>query len=81
MPTITITKVSGVLFLRNSDNTNAKSYFGATGKYLISDDNTTIQIFIGGDIYSLTWQNLRVGTSTPTSISQAATLLNAIFGT
>lgn len=79
--TITITKISSVLFVQDSNRTNPKSYFNTTGKYQISDDNATIQIFIGDDTYNMTWQNLRVGTSIPTSVSQAATLLNAIFGT
>jgi hypothetical protein len=81
MATLTITKVSGVLFVRNSDRTNAKSYFGITGSYQFSDTDATVTINIGQDVYALAWQDLRVGTSTPTSASQAKTLLNAIFGT
>lgn len=75
-----ITKQSGVLFIRDSRNTNPKSYFGATGTYQFADDDTTVTIKIGDDIYTLTWQNLTVGTSTPTTVSQAKVLLNSIFG-
>ncbi len=78
---LTITKVSAVLFVADGVATNPKSYFGATGKYQFANDNATVLITVGTDQYTTTWQNLRVGTSTPTSVSQAATLLNAIFGT
>lgn len=81
MATLTITKVSSVIFVADSNVTNPKSYFGATGRYQFSSDDTTFVITIGDDQYTNTWQNLRVGTSTPTSVSQAKTLLNAIFGT
>jgi hypothetical protein len=81
MSLLTITKVSGILFILDSNTTNPKAYFGGTGKYQFSSDDTTFQIFIGTDVYTNTWQNLRVGTSTPTSVSQAKTLLNSIFGT
>lgn len=78
---LTISKISGVLFARDSNNTNPKAYFGATGKYQFSDDDSQVNITIGTDIFNLTWQTLIVGTSTPTTASQAKTLLNAIFGT
>jgi hypothetical protein len=84
---LTITKVSGVLFILDSNNTNPKSYFGATGKYQASDDNTTILITITAasgtttDQYSVAYGSLTVGTSTPTTMSSAKILLNAIFGT
>lgn len=78
---LTLTKISGVLFVQDSNNTNPKSYFGASGSFQASDDNAKLTIKIGDDVYSLIWQDLQVGTSTPTSISQAKTLLNAILGT
>ncbi len=77
---LTLTKISGVLLVKDSTHTNPKSYFGATGTYQFADDDTTVTIKIGTDIYTLTWQNLIVGSSTPTTVSQAKTLLNAIFG-
>jgi hypothetical protein len=78
---LTVTKASGVLFVADGVATNPKSYFGATGKYQFSSDNATVIITIGGDQYTTTWQNLIVGTSTPSTFSQAVVLLNAIFGT
>lgn len=81
MPTLTITKASGVTFIADSDITNPKAYFGPTGKYQFSSDDATAQISIGGDQYTVRWQDLRVGTSTPSTVSQAKVLLNAIFGT
>lgn len=80
MPTITITKQSGVLFVRDSTNTNAKAYFGLVGSYQFADDNTTVTIKIGTDIYTLTWQNLIVGSTIPSTVSDAKVLLNSIFG-
>lgn len=81
MPTLTLTKVSGVLFVADSNVTNPKSYFGATGKYQFATDDATVLIAIGSDQYNVRWEDLRVGTSTPSSVSQAKVLLNAIFGT
>ena len=79
--TLTITKVSGVLFFLDSRNANAKSYFGANGSYQFSDNSATVTISIGGDTYNLAWGDLRVGTSTPPSVTSAKVLLNAILGT
>lgn len=81
MATTTITKISGVLFIAVSSIANPKSYFGATGKYQFASDDSSVTINIGGDTYTTTWQDLRVGTSTPTSVSQAKVLMNAIFST
>lgn len=78
--TLTLTKTSGVLFILDSNNTNPKSYFGAVGRYQFSNDNATVNIFIGTDIYNVAWGDLRVGTSTPSTVSQAKVLLNSIFG-
>lgn len=83
---VVITKVSGVLFVA-VDSLPAKAFFGATGNYQFSTDTTTVVITVGN--YQSTtpvlnvqvpWTGLRVGTSTPTTYSQATTLLNAIFG-
>lgn len=81
MATLTLTKTSGVLFILDSNVTNPKSYFGATGKYQFASDDSSYTLSIGQDTYTGAWQDLRVGTSTPTSVSQAKTLLNAILGT
>lgn len=87
MATTTITKVSGVLFVTDSNNTNPKSYFGATGNYQFSDDNATVLITIGtpntATYYEVrvAWGSLIVGTQVPASVSTAKILLNAVFGT
>lgn len=87
MATTTITKVSGVLFIRSSANTNPKYYFGATGKYQGSDDNTTILITIIGpngvilDQYTVAYADLTVGATVAASFSSALVMLNGIFGT
>ena len=84
---ITITKVSGVLFILDSSNTNAKSYFNSTGKYQASDDNLTVVLNISDlaaqvpDRYILTLGSVTIGTSTPSTMSSLKVLLNAIFGT
>lgn len=77
----TFTKISGVLFVLVAGNTNPKSYFGATGQYQFSDNDSTVSVTIGLDVYVIAWQDVRVGTSTPTTVSQAKVLLNSIFGT
>jgi len=87
MAALTITKISGVLFITQGTTQNPKSYFGGVGKYQVSDDNTTILIKMvqAGqtvpDEYTVAYGSLTVGTSTATTMSQAKTLLNAIFGT
>ena len=84
---LTITKISGVLLITKTGNTNPKSYFNATGKYQASDDSTTILITITDqagqvpDQYTVAFGDLTVGTSTPTTMSSALVLLNSIFGT
>lgn len=88
MAALTITKVSGVLFVRQGAATaNPKAYFNATGKYQVSDDNATILISISQagqtvpDQYTVAFGDLTVGTSTAPNIGTARVLLNAIFGT
>lgn len=87
MATYTITKVSGVLFVLSSTNTNPKSYFGATGSYQASDDNTSALITFYSssgvilDQYTVVLGSVTVGTSTPSTMSSLKVLLNAIFGT
>lgn len=87
MATYTTTKVSGVLFIRDSVNTYAKSYFNATGKYQAADTANTVILSISDqagqvpDIYTLTLGSVTVGTSTPSTMSSLLVLLNAIFGT
>lgn len=66
---------------------NPKSYFGATGKYQVADDNINIVIQISQagqtvpDTYLVAYTDLTVGTSTAPNITTAKVLLNAIFGT
>lgn len=78
--TLTITKVSGVLFVTDSGNTYPKAYFNATGSYQMSDDSASVVITIGTKQWKSTWENLRVGSSTPANVAEARLLLNAIFG-
>ena len=87
MATLAITKVSGVLFFQQNSNTNPKSYFGATGKYQASDDNLTLLIQItdqsqsAPDLYTIPYGSLTIGGTLCTTMSQAKTMLNGIFGT
>lgn len=83
----TITKVSGVLFIQDSNLTNPKCYFNYSGRYMVATDNTTVQISISDyagqvpDVYTLTLGSVTIGTSTPSTMSSLKVLLNAIFGT
>lgn len=87
MPTYTITKVSGVLFIQDSALVNPKSYFNSTGRYIAATDNLSVQLYISdnsgqaSDNYTLTLGSVTVGTSTPSTMSSLKVLLNAIFGT
>lgn len=83
---ITITKVSGVVSILDSSNTNPKSYFGATGKFQASDDDLTVFLKVGSagqiqpDEYTLSLGSVSVGGSTPSTISDLKILINSIFG-
>jgi hypothetical protein len=86
MAVTNISKISNVLFVSVS-GANPKSFFGAVGTYTVSDDNNTVRIRIAAPMimaedYSLNvLTELQVNGQTPTTVSQAKTLLNAIFGT
>lgn len=80
MPTINITKVSGVVFMQ-SGTQNALSYFNRTGKYVVWDDNTGATIYIGTDEYKIALSDLQINGATPPNIGTAKILLNSIFGT
>lgn len=85
---LTITKISGVIFILDSTlvTTNPKSYFGATGTYQLSDNNTTVAITITSASgvtttqYTGTLGTITIGTSTPSTVSSLLVLLNSIFG-
>ncbi len=72
-------KISGVYRVADT-NTNAipKSYFNTSGKFGINGSN--ISITIGGDEYLLALADLKVNGQTPTTTSEAVTLLNSLFG-
>jgi hypothetical protein len=82
----TITKVSGVVFVRDSRNSYPKSYFNATGKFQAADSDTTVLLSISDqagqvpDQYTLTLGSVTVGTSTPSTMSSLLVLLNSILG-
>lgn len=84
---LSIQKISGVIMVTQTGNANPKNYFGATGKYQFADDDSTVIITIGSsgggppDQYTVAYNALTVGTSLATTVSQAKTLLNAIFST
>lgn len=76
-----ISKASGVLFVTQGTQ-NPTSYFGATGSYQFTDDNTQIIIKIGSTPSIITaWTNVQVNGQTPSTVTEAKTLLNSIFGT
>ena len=82
---INISKISGVLFVQENTR-EPKSYFGQSGKYVFADDETSVIVNIGGptpnsgDVYDISFSDLRVNGQTPTSVENAKVLLNAVFG-
>lgn len=83
---LTITKISGVIFFQNATSTYPKSFTGAQYQYQASDDGTTILIVITESPtlvhrHTVAYGNLTVGTTRATTMSQALTMLNSIFGT
>lgn len=85
MASLTLTKVSGVTFIKKDVWANPKSYQGYNSNYQASDDNTTVFITISNgatiDTYTIPYGGLIVGSQTATSMSTALVLLNAFFGT
>lgn len=85
MPTLALSKISGVVFVTDSNwgaGANPKSYFGLSGKYQFSTEGTNVLITIGNDQYTTAWADLRIGTGgqIPANATVARVLLNSIFG-
>lgn len=74
-----ITKTSGVISIRQDSNI-PKYYFGISGKFTVQPNNDDIQIQISNDSYTIKFSDLRVNGQTPSTVTTALTLLNAIFG-
>lgn len=83
MATITnITLISGVIGIQQGTS-NTVFYVGKRAKYTILQDNLTVSIQIDShpstDIIQSLYSNLRINGQTPSTLSEAQTLLNAVF--
>jgi len=73
-----ITSISGVISV-SMDGGIARSYFGEKGKYTFMANQTTLQVYIGGDSYNIELSDLQVNGQAPASLAEALVLLNAVF--
>lgn len=83
MALTTFQKISGCLII--TQTTGYGRYYSSTalanGKFVPSSDGTSVNITVGNDVYSLAYTDIRVTSTTATTLSDALTLLNSIFGT
>lgn len=80
MPTINITKQSGILAVTSGTNP-PRYFFGATGNFTQMPDGTGYLVNIGGTAFSIYLADLRVNGQAADNIANGATLLGAIFAT
>lgn len=83
MPLTTFTKVSGCLVI--TQTAGYGRYYSPTalanGKFVPCSDGSGVCITVGNDVYVLAYTDIRVTSTTATTLSDALTLLNSIFGT
>jgi len=73
-----ITSISGVISI-SMDGGIARSYFGEKGKYTFLSNQTTLQVYIGQDTYSIELADLQVNGQAPVNLAEALILLNTVF--
>ena len=77
------TKISGMLIV--TQTSGLPKYYGATAiaesKFCPTSDGLNVLITIAGDPYQIPFGDVQVTASRATTLSQALTLLNSIFGT
>ncbi len=83
MALTTFTKVSGCLVV--TQTTGYPKYYSSTalanGKFSPTNDGLSVNILVGNDNYTLAYTDIRVTSTTATTLTDALTLLNSIFGT
>lgn len=78
MAFINVTKSSGVISIRQGTNI-PKYYFGIRGTYSALPNND-IQLKIGEDCFTIKLEDLKVNGQSPSTLTTAFTLLNAVLG-
>lgn len=82
MALTTFTKVSGVLIV--TQTAGRPKYYAATalanGKFSPSSDGLDVNITVGNDNFQIPFGDVQVTSTRATTLSQALTLLNSIFG-
>jgi len=77
------TKLSGMLII--TQTAGLPKYYGATAiasaKFAPTNDGLYINLSIGGDNFQVAYGDVRVTSTTATTLSSALTLLNSIIGT
>ena len=83
MALTTFTKVSGCLIITQTEGYG--KYYSSTalanGKFVPTNDGLSVIITVGNDVYTLAYTDIKVTSTTATTLSDALVLLNSIFGT
>jgi len=81
MPSINLTKTSGIIQIRTVGSITPATYFSPRGSSKPNSAGTGVDIVINGDSYAIPLTDLQVNGQTPTTMATALTLLSSIFGT
>ena len=83
MALTTFTKISGCLIV--TQTVGLPKYSAATalasGKFNPSSDGLSVYITVGNDSYTIPFADVKVTSTRATTLTDALTLLNSIFGT
>ena len=76
------TTVSNMLVI--TQTTGRTRHYGSTllkeGKFAPSGDGLSVDVTVGGEVISIPYGDVQVNVSRATTLSQALTLLNSVFG-
>jgi hypothetical protein len=82
MALTTFTSISNMLII--TQTTGLSRYYGSTllkeGKFAPSSDGLSVNVTIGGESFQIPFGDVQVNVSRATTLSQALTLLNSVFG-
>lgn len=82
MALTTFTKVSGVLIV--TQTAGLPKYYAATalanGKFSPSSNGLNVNITVGNDDYQIPFGDIKVTSTRATTLTDALTMLNSIFG-
>jgi len=73
------TKVSGVIRVA-TDGGVPRTFYSVQSRVEPNSNNDSVTIYLGGNSYTELYTNIRVNNQTPTTLSEAVTLLSSLIG-